>query len=79
MQAVKKLSRIGNSYGLIIPRAMLKVARINPRQGCRVAAAKGRLTIVPLREEGGLDEDVASAMLRFMKKYRSDLAKLGVS
>lgn len=79
MQAVKKLSRIGNSYGLIIPKEMLKTARINPRQGCRVSAAKGRLTVVPLREEAGLDDEVASAMLRFMRKYRFDLAKLGVS
>lgn len=76
MGIVKKLTRIGNSYGVILPRDILRVVGIDPRKGYRLSIEKERLSIEPAGKAKNRDEEVAEAMLRFMKKYRSDLKKL---
>lgn len=79
MTTVKKLTKIGNSYGIILPKQTLHLLGINPEKGCRISILKHRLTVEPVRSQKGLDEEVTQSMIRFMKRYRADLAKLGSS
>lgn len=76
MGAVRKLTKIGNSYGLILPRGVLEVVGIDPKKGCRVTIKGGRLSIEAAGRRQTPDEEVAHSMLRFMRKYRNDLARL---
>lgn len=79
MTIVKKLTKIGNSYGVILPKRILQLVGVKPEEGCRITVEESRVTIEPAKTSKGLDERVAQAMLRFMKKYRSDLSRLGTS
>lgn len=76
MGVLKKLTKIGNSYGVILPKGVLTVVGINPKRGCRVSVEKNKITIEPETKSQTLDDEVAGSMVRFMKKYRSDLTKL---
>ena len=76
MGVVKKLTRIGNSYGVILPKGVLEVVGINPKKGCRVTIEGERLSIEAVGRRHNPDEEVAQSMLRFMKRYRTDLVKL---
>ncbi|MBI2083069.1 MAG: AbrB/MazE/SpoVT family DNA-binding domain-containing protein [Deltaproteobacteria bacterium] len=79
MENSRKLTKIGNSYGLILPKEVLRLSGIDPKAGCRVAVEKERIIIEPAKHEKNTDNEVARAMVRFIKKYRADLAKLASS
>ncbi len=72
----KKLTKIGNSYGVILSKEILDTVGIEPSRGCVISLEKYRLTIEPVRRKKNFDEEVSASMIRFMKKYRSDLEKL---
>ena len=76
MGTVKKLTKIGNSYGVILPQEVLRIVGIDPKKGCHISIEKERVTIEPAQKTKSLDDNVAESMIRFMKRYRSDLQKL---
>ncbi len=76
MALVKKLTKIGNSYGVILPAEILKIAGIEPEDECELEVEKDGVLLRPYRKGRSHDQKVMKAMARFMKKYRDDLKKL---
>ena len=76
MALIKKLTRIGNSYGVILPTEILKVAGMEPEGEYEIQVKEGEVSIHPHRKEDDLDKRVMESMTKFMKKYRADLKKL---
>lgn len=76
MALIKKLTKIGNSYGVILPSDVLKMAGIEPLGECEIEVDKEGVLLRPHFKGSKKDERVMKAMARFMSKYRSDLKKL---
>lgn len=79
MGFVKKLTKIGNSYGVILPKEILKEVGIDPTKNCKISVQAGHITLAPDESEQNVDEKVVRSMLGFMSRYRSDLKKLASS
>lgn len=76
MALVKKLTKIGNSWGVILPADVLQIVGIEPAGECEVEVDAEGVLLRPHRKAGSADARVSAAMARFLKKYRSDLKKL---
>jgi len=48
MATVKKLTKIGNSYGVIIPKGLLQVVGIDEQTSIRVEVRKNELVFRPI-------------------------------
>jgi antitoxin MazE len=71
---IKKLSRIGNSLGLIIERPILELLNVDETTPLEVTTDGDVLTIRPVREAHRTR--VRGAAKRMMTAHRSTLAKL---
>jgi len=71
---VKKLSRIGNSLGLIIERPILELLNVDESTPLEVSTDGDVLTIRPVRAEPRAR--VRASAKRMMGAHRSTLAKL---
>ena len=76
MPLVKKLTKIGNSWGVILPADVLKVAQMDPTTECEIRVEKEGILLKPHFKKDREDQRVMKAMARFIKKYRNDLKKL---
>ena len=73
-EMVKKLSAIGNSYGLIIDRPILDLLRIDPETPLEVTTNGEELIIRPIRK--GHKARVKDSARRMMKTHHETLKKL---
>jgi antitoxin MazE len=71
---VKNLSRIGNSFGLIIERPILELLKIEESTPLEVSTDGDVLTIRPLRD--ARSARVRASAKRMMSAHRETLAKL---
>ena len=76
MALVKKLTKIGNSWGVILPTEVLKIVGIEPEGECEIEVDREGVVLRPHLKTAEKDAKVASATARFIKKYRADLKKL---
>jgi antitoxin component of MazEF toxin-antitoxin module len=76
MVLVKKLTRIGNSWGVILPTEVLKVTGFDPHGACDIEVKKDFVLLRPHNKKNKQDEKVMTAMARFIRKYRDDLKRL---
>ena len=76
MALVKKLTKIGNSYGLILPAQVLKLVGMEPEEECEIHVENNIILLKPHHKSLIKNEKVKKAMARFMKKYQYDLKKL---
>jgi len=76
MALIKKLTKIGNSYGVILPLDLLNVAGLKPEGDCEIQVDKEGVHLKPVPPHQAKDQDVIKAMARFVRKYQKDLKKL---
>ncbi len=77
MALVKKVTKIGNSWGVIFSSEMMNLSGIKPGSECEVEVAPYEIRLRLSQTGDNLkDHRVASAMSHFIKKYRQDLKKL---
>jgi putative addiction module antidote len=73
MSLVKKITKIGNSYGLILPSEIMALVDINPDDEVEISVAQGGLLIHPTKQE---DQEVIKAFNDFINRYDETLSKL---
>lgn len=73
MLARKKLQRVGNSTGLVVPAEVLRAARLERGDEVVIQAEEGRLVVIRLDPD--FDELVAAAD-RVVAQYPNALRKL---
>ncbi|MBI2335721.1 MAG: AbrB/MazE/SpoVT family DNA-binding domain-containing protein [Deltaproteobacteria bacterium] len=73
MPLVKKLTKIGNSYGVILPADILDLLGIKPEDELEMTVEKEGLLIHPSRKENNL---VMQAFTKFVDQYDETLKKL---
>ena len=71
--AIRKLQRVGNSTGVVVPAEMLRDAGLASGDEVVVTSERGRLVITSL--DSGFDEMVAAAD-RFVSRHPNALRKL---
>ena len=76
MKIARKLSKIGNSSGIIIPSKMLANVGISPKDEIELEDNGKVIIIYPRPKKPSMDKKVTEAMERFIKKYRYDLEML---
>jgi antitoxin MazE len=69
----KKLSAIGNSFGLVIEKPILELLRIDKDTELKLSTDGGRLIIEPIRSE---KKGVRTSAEKVMKKHDSTFRKL---
>ncbi|MBI2339411.1 MAG: AbrB/MazE/SpoVT family DNA-binding domain-containing protein [Deltaproteobacteria bacterium] len=73
METVKPVSKIGNSYGIIIPSGMLKEMGLKGKNKVRLVSGGGFIQIEPAE---GREDKIMKAAAKYVKKYRLDFRKL---
>lgn len=73
MEITKTISKIGNSYGIIIPNEMLAELGIKGRKKVKLISGNGRIQIEP--PEGREDRLLKTAQ-KYVSKYYDDLKRL---
>lgn len=73
MGAIKKITKIGNSYGVILSNDIMSLANINPESDIEIEIENGRLIIHPILKE---DQKVKAAFAKFVSNYSDVLHKL---
>ena len=73
MALVKKITKIGNSYGLILPSDIMELIGLKPDSEIEITVEKGGLLIHPTREE---DHLIMEAFGQFVSEYDETLRKL---
>lgn len=84
MALIKKLTKIGNSWGVLLPLEVMKMAGIETNSELELQVAEEGLLLSPVnadsREvtnlEDPMDQEVAKATAGFIRRYREDLQKL---
>ena len=76
MTLVKKLTKIGNSWGIILPTEILHLSGVEPEGECEIDVGNHEIRLRPHRKMNLIDKRVEQAMGRFVKKYHKDLKKL---
>ena len=76
MTLTKKICKIGNSYGVILPNEFMKIAGIKPGSECEIETQGDSIVLRAHFKENEKDQAVAKATSRFIRKYRQDLQKL---
>ena len=76
MALIKKLTKQGNSYALIIDKALIELLDINPESPLQLSTNDGQsLTITPLRDEI-FDKAIDQKLDQYKKKYGKALKRL---
>lgn len=73
MELIKTLSKIGNSYGIIIPNKMLAELGIKGKKKVKLISTKGSISIEP---PGGREDLLVKTASKYIKKYYQDFKKL---
>ncbi len=73
MALVKKITKVGNSYGVIIPSDIMDLIGLKPNAEVEITLEKGGLFIHPTLEE---DQLVMEQFSQFVKSYDETLKKL---
>lgn len=73
MGLVKKITKIGNSYGLILPSDVMELVGIKPESEVEISVEKEGLFIHPTLKE---DRLVIENFATFVKRYGDTLKKL---
>ncbi len=73
MSLVKKVTKIGNSYGVILPSDIMELLGIKPEDELEMSVEKGGILIHPSRKENNL---VMQAFTKFIDQYDETLKKL---
>lgn len=77
MALVKKLTKIGNSWGVILSSEIMDISEIKPGVELQIEVLPQEIRIKPCITGDDLkDRRVAKATERFIKKYRDDLKRL---
>lgn len=76
MALIKKLTKHGNSYSLIIDKALIDLLDIDPETPLEISTTDGQSLIVTPIKDGILDEAVQDKYKKFKKKYGSALKRL---
>ena len=76
MALIKKLTKIGNSYGIILPTEVLKIAGMVPEGDCEIEVDGEGVLLKPHFKTTKTDQKIMESMARFIRKYRQDLKKL---
>ncbi|MBL7686275.1 MAG: hypothetical protein JNK65_09630 [Deltaproteobacteria bacterium] len=76
MVLVKKFTKIGNSWGVILPSEAFQALDLSPESECEIEIKKNVVQLRPHKKVSSKDEKVMKAMARFLKKYRDDLQRL---
>ncbi len=69
----KKFTRIGNSWGIIIPSELLKLTGINPKDEFEMEIKKDHIVIKPINLK---DHKVMKTFLSVLEDYNQTLKKL---
>lgn len=73
MGAIKKLTKIGNSFGIILSSDIMSLANIQPESEVEIEIENGKLIIHPVLQE---DQKVKAAFAKFVSNYSDVLQKL---
>lgn len=73
MALAKKITKIGNSYGLIIPSDIMELVGITPESEIEITIDKGGLIIHPTRKE---DKIISDSFTKFVNQFSDTLQKL---
>ena len=73
MALLKKMTKIGNSYGVILPSDIMELIGLKPDSEIEITVEKGGLLIHPTREE---DHLIMEAFSQFVAEYDETLRKL---
>lgn len=73
MALAKKITKIGNSYGLIIPSDIMELVGITPESEIEITVDKGGLIIHPTRKE---DKIISDSFTKFVNQFSDTLQKL---
>lgn len=73
MESLKTISKVGNSYGIIIPLAMLKELGVKNKGKVRLKSSNGMIQIEPSE---GREAKIMKAAAKYVKKYHEDLTNL---
>lgn len=68
----KKLSAVGNSFGIVIEKPILELLRINRDTDLEVTTDGNRLIIEPIRDQ----KSVKASAEKILKKHASTFKKL---
>lgn len=73
-EKVQKISKIGNSYGILIPIHMLKELGLKGSQKkVKLCSGNGMIQIEPV---GQRENRILKAAAKYLKKYRHDFKRL---
>lgn len=76
MALIKKLTKQGNSYSLIIDKALIELLDIDPETPLQLSTNDGEsLTITPLRDEI-FDQAIDKKTDHYKRKYRKTFKRL---
>lgn len=73
METIKTISKIGNSFGVIIPTEMLRELNLEGKEQVRLTSLKGMIQIEPLEKRA---DRVLKAAAKYVQKYHEDFKKL---
>ncbi len=73
MVLVKKLTKIGNSWGVILPAEILKVAGITGKSKVEISVKEDQIVITPTNLK---DHKVMQTFMGVLKDYDETLKKL---
>jgi antitoxin component of MazEF toxin-antitoxin module len=77
MALIKKLTKIGNSWGVILSIDLMKLAGFEPDDEYEIEVEEGAILLRPHRtKEEKKDKRIMETMERLVRKYRGDLEKL---
>jgi antitoxin MazE len=71
---IKMLTKIGNSYGIIIERPVLELLQIDPGKAVEVTTVDGALVVRPLPDRKARVRQAAKHMAKVHHKTLKDLA-----
>lgn len=73
MALAKKITKIGNSYGVILPSDIMELVGITPESEIEITVDKGGLIIHPTRKE---DKIISDSFNKFVNQFSDTLQKL---
>ncbi|HCU24957.1 MAG TPA: hypothetical protein DF383_08065 [Deltaproteobacteria bacterium] len=73
MVLVKKLSKIGNSYGVILPAEVLEIAGLSKEEEVEISVKENRVILKPTRLK---DHQVMKVFMGVLEDYDKTFEKL---
>lgn len=76
LMLVKKITKVGNSWAVILPNEIMQSSGLVPGGECEFHPKKEGILLKPHFKPKSKDKKIAEATARFIAKYRNDLKKL---